>query len=156
MFIFAKKIFYLVLSNFGTIMPKASLFLRAADPKSESFAITYPLQGCVPRSFISISLSPRGDSIQVLPAVSFQKHERYRLSYRGWAPVSHTLFSTQRDFCKEQFSDPPPGALRGKNHPIGPSTYQKLVCVADHTKNDFKKVQLCFKTGWIFCGQLTF
>ncbi len=64
---------------------KASLFPRAADPKSESFAITYPLQGCVLRPFISIWLSPGGDSIQVLPAVSFWKRERYLLSYRGRA-----------------------------------------------------------------------
>ncbi len=42
-----------------------------------------PLQGYVPRPFISISLSPpEGDSIHVLPAVSFWKRERYRLSYR--------------------------------------------------------------------------
>ena len=28
---------------------------------------------------------PEGDSIQVLPGVSFWKRKRYRLSYRGWA-----------------------------------------------------------------------
>ncbi len=46
-----------------------------------------PLQGHVPRPLISIFLSPppERDSIQVLPAVSFWKRERYRLSYRGWA-----------------------------------------------------------------------
>ncbi len=62
-----------------------------------------PLQGYVPKPFISILLSPlpEGDSIQVLPAVSFWKRERYRLSYRGWAlkarhVVSHStgLFSS--------------------------------------------------------------
>ncbi len=36
------------------------------------YAFTLPRQGYVPRPFISISLSPpEGDSIQVLPAVSF-------------------------------------------------------------------------------------
>ena len=47
----------------------------------------FPLQGYVPRPFISISSSPlpKGDSIQVLPAVSFWKRERYRLSYRGYS-----------------------------------------------------------------------
>ena len=30
---------------------------------------------------------PHGDSIQVLPAVSFWKRECYRLSYRGWAII---------------------------------------------------------------------
>ncbi len=41
--------FLTIYNNFGTFVPKASLFPRATDPKSESFAITYPLQGCVPR-----------------------------------------------------------------------------------------------------------
>ncbi len=72
-------------NNFGTFRPKGSLFPRVADPKSKSFTIIYPLQGYVPRPFILISLSPWGDLIQVLPAVSFRKHKRYRLSYRGWA-----------------------------------------------------------------------
>ncbi len=49
------------------------------------YAFTLPLQGYVPRPFISISLSPLGDLIQVLLAVSFWKRERYQLSYQGRA-----------------------------------------------------------------------
>ncbi len=63
-----------------------ALFPRKADSIfHESWCLhPIPLQGYVPRPFISISLSPpQGDSIQVLPAVSFWKREHYRLSYRG-------------------------------------------------------------------------
>ena len=47
-----------------------------------------PTAGLCPKTLhldIVISPPPWGDSIQVLPAVSFWKCERYRLSYRGWA-----------------------------------------------------------------------
>ncbi len=54
------------------------------------YAFTLPLQGYVPRPFISISLSD-GDSIQVLPAVSFFKRKRYWLSYRCWAILTKCL-----------------------------------------------------------------
>ena len=58
----------------------------------------------------------------------------------GIPPSPPTPTYAQRDICKEQFSDPPAGELRIKNHAIGPSTYPKLVCVADHTK------KRCFKS----------
>ncbi len=57
------------------------------------YAFTLPLQGKVPRPFISISSPPEGDSIQALPAVSFWKRERYQLSYRGRANRSFFILT---------------------------------------------------------------
>ena len=74
-----------------------ALFPRTANPIFHEFLCLHPipLQGYVPRPFISISLSsPDGDSIQVLPAVIFWKCGRYRLSYRGWANKILHLFTS--------------------------------------------------------------
>ncbi len=45
----------------------------------------YPTAGLCPKTLHLDLVIPQGNSIQVLPAVSFWKRERYRLSYRGWA-----------------------------------------------------------------------
>ncbi len=48
----------------------------------------HPTAGLCPKTLhldLVIPSPPERDSIQVLPAVSFWKRERYRLSYQGWA-----------------------------------------------------------------------
>ncbi len=73
---------------------KGFLVSKGGIRKSESFTITYQLQGCVPKTLhLDLVFPPWGDSIQVLPAVSFWKRERYRLSYRGWAQACEIKFS---------------------------------------------------------------
>ncbi len=62
-----------------------ALFPRTADPIfHESLCLHPPTAGLCPKTLhLDLVIPPEGDSIQVLPAVSFWKRKRYRLSYRG-------------------------------------------------------------------------
>ena len=66
-----------------------ALFPRTADPIfHESLCLHPPTAELCPKTLhldLVNPIWPEGDSIQVLPAVSFWKRERYRLSYQGRA-----------------------------------------------------------------------
>ncbi len=76
-----KVLLVLVLVFWGALFP------RTADPIfHESLCLHPPTAGLCPKTLhLDLVFPPEGDSIQVLPAVSFWKRERYRLSYQGRA-----------------------------------------------------------------------
>ncbi len=70
----------------------------------------YPTAGLCPKT-LHLDLVfplPEGDLIQVLPAVSFRKRERYRLSYRGWAESMLVRACTWLPSRPSPWPPPPP------------------------------------------------